>query len=230
MFKPTFILALLLVLFVACASGTVENDDDDTGKGSGSIRGGAGAGGGATTTDATRLNANEFGCQRTLEANVSNPEEPDDCDANVCGTITFGCSESWEMNSLTEIHYNITGLTPGQKHALHVHQYTLGGETGEEDLTCTSTGGHWNPMAMNHGGNLNAQRHVGDLGNILADETGRAAGRLLALVRLKGETGIAGRSVVVHAGTDDLGTGGDDGSRAVGNAGARPACGDIVQL
>lgn len=71
------------------------------------------------------------------------------------------------------------------------------------------------------------QRHIGDLGNILVDETGAASGTLLAYVPLWGEYGIRGRAVVVHAGTDDLGLGGDDGSRAVGNAGARPGCGTI---
>lgn len=89
--------------------------------------------------------------------------------------------------------------------------------------------GHWNPENNNHGGNLNAQRHIGDLGNILADDEGNAKGTLLAKVPLKGGLGINGRSVVVHAGEDDLGTGGDDGSRAVGNAGARPACGTIYK-
>ena len=33
----------------------------------------------------------------------------------------------------------------------------------------------------------------------------------------------------VHEGTDDLGLGGDDGSRLTGNAGKRPACCVIVQ-
>ena len=183
---------------------------------------------------AAELNSNQYGCHRELEAIIGNPsaEDPEDCTANACGVVTFSCSESWEMNGLTMVQYSISGLTPGT-HALHVHQYMIGGdsstEEGEEDTSCTSTGGHWNPEAMNHGGNLNAQRHIGDLGNILADETGVAEGSLLAYAPLKGNLGIRDKSVVVHAGTDDLGTGGDDGSRAVGNAGARPGCGNIKQ-
>ena len=39
---------------------------------------------------------------------------------------------------------------------------------------------------------------------------------------------IAGRAIVVHAGEDDLGLGGNPGSVASGNAGSRVACGVIV--
>ena len=35
------------------------------------------------------------------------------------------------------------------------------------------------------------------------------------------------RAVVIHAGTDDLGTGGDEESLKTGNAGTRSACGVI---
>ena len=82
----------------------------------------------------------------------------------------------------------------------------------------------------NHGGNLDEQRHLGDLGNILVDSKGVAVGTLLAKVPLVGSLGIEGRAVVVHAGTDDLGLGGNSSSRAVGNAGARPGCGNIVAV
>ena len=38
---------------------------------------------------------------------------------------------------------------------------------------------------------------------------------------------IMGRAIVVHAGTDDMGEGGDAESKKTGNAGARVACGVI---
>ena len=38
---------------------------------------------------------------------------------------------------------------------------------------------------------------------------------------------VLGKAIVVHAGEDDLGLGGDDGSLATGNAGGRMACGVI---
>ena len=45
-----------------------------------------------------------------------------------------------------------------------------------------------------------------------------------SLVSLTGDKSIAGRAIVVHAGRDDLGLGGNAGSLASGNAGSRVAC------
>jgi len=39
--------------------------------------------------------------------------------------------------------------------------------------------------------------------------------------------GILGRAVVLHVNEDDLGRGGNDGSKLTGNAGGRIACGVI---
>lgn len=42
-----------------------------------------------------------------------------------------------------------------------------------------------------------------------------------------GPESVLGRMVVVHAGTDDLGQGGNEESLKTGNAGGRSACGVI---
>ena len=81
---------------------------------------------------------------RVLEARIRNPEA-DRCKDGVCGWVTFQCTEN--NSDLTEIHYDISGLTPNQQHALHVHELRVGDD-------CLATGGHWNPENMNHGSNL----------------------------------------------------------------------------
>jgi len=66
---------------------------------------------------------------------------------------------------------------------------------------------------------------VGDLGNILAGEDGVAIIDVEdKQISLNGLNSIIGRGVVIHAGKDDLGKGGDSGSLATGNAGGRVAC------
>ncbi len=47
------------------------------------------------------------------------------------------------------------------------------------------------------------------------------------VIQLYGATSVIGRTVVLHALPDDLGTAGNAGSQATGNSGARIACGVI---
>ena len=47
------------------------------------------------------------------------------------------------------------------------------------------------------------------------------------MVKLVGEYSVIGRSCLLHAGEDDLGTGGFSDSKTTGHAGARIACGII---
>jgi len=73
-------------------------------------------------------------------------------------------------------------------------------------------------------------RHVGDLGNILADESGFARFEMFdPLISLEGPNSILGRAFVIHSGEDDMGRGGNEDSLKTGNAGKRVACG-IVSL
>ena len=81
---------------------------------------------------------------------------------------------------------------------------------------------------MVHGGPGKAIRHHGDLGNLEAGEDGKAVLNLSDdKIMLYGPNSIVGRSMVCHAGIDDLGEGGDEESTKTGNAGSRLACGVI---
>ncbi|CAG0896257.1 unnamed protein product [Darwinula stevensoni] len=116
---------------------------------------------------------------------------------------------------------NVSGLTPG-KHGFHIHEY------GDVSQGCGSTKGHYNPFQVKHGAPDAEERHVGDLGNIIADQNGVAQVRIVdSVLSLYGDTSVIGRAIVVHAGEDDLGRGGDEGSMNTGNAGGRVACGII---
>ncbi|QQP55988.1 Copper chaperone for superoxide dismutase [Caligus rogercresseyi] len=62
----------------------------------------------------------------------------------------------------------LDGLSPGY-HGLAIH------ETGDLSKDCEGLGGHFNPRNARHGSPQDEERHVGDLGNVLADENGRAS-------------------------------------------------------
>lgn len=116
------------------------------------------------------------------------------------------------------VEAEITGLTPGE-HGFHIHEF---GDCSAPDAM--SAGGHYNPYNKLHDGDSTSDRHMGDLGNIVADAEGKASySRVDNLVELNGEHTIIGRSVVVHADRDDLKT------QPTGNAGARVACGVIEE-
>jgi len=85
----------------------------------------------------------------------------------------------------------ITGLKPG-KHGFHVHQF------GDYTSGCVSAGGHFNPYSKEHGGPGDENRHAGDLGNVVADESGTVVLDMVdAQIPISGENSIIGRSVVV---------------------------------
>ncbi len=115
-----------------------------------------------------------------------------------------------------EVVARVQGLAPGH-HGFHVH------ERGDCSATdASSAGGHFAPRGMPHGGPQDERRHVGDLGNIVADASGAATLRRVdEYLALEGPRSVLGRAVVVHAGRDDL------ESEPSGNAGARVACGVI---
>lgn len=86
-------------------------------------------------------------------------------------------------------------------------------------------------MQVNHGAPKDDVRHVGDLGNVVADDKGHVSVQLTdTIISLTGPHSIVGRGVVVHDGEDDLGRTEHPDSKKTGNAGGRAACGVIGVL
>ncbi|XP_014255313.1 superoxide dismutase [Cu-Zn] 2-like [Cimex lectularius] len=139
---------------------------------------------------------------------------------NVSGNITFT-----QSGSILLISGVVEGLKPKSTHGFHIH------EKGDLSSGCASTGGHFNPYNKHHGGPTDEERHVGDLGNIDANEHGVAAFTLSDHVAsLVGPNCIIGRGVVLHSDPDDLGKGQHPDSLTTGHAGSRIACGVIGTL
>lgn len=219
-------------------------------------------------------------------------------DGRIIGTAKFYSITGRYQNVSVDLYDS--GLTDGL-HGFHIH------EQGVTGCDCLTTGGHYNPDGVNHGGAGGAasSRHVGDFGNVESRQ-GRIRTKLTYIVNsnkqgrcpvshpnvyyngqyccksvrekhykpqgdkcdgsaiqrdslccegdmylrcpsesgvcesedrgegvynvsedrfeVRGDRSVVGRAVVLHAGTDDLGLGGDEGSRKTGNAGSRWAC------
>ena len=124
--------------------------------------------------------------------------------STVKGTVTFT-----KTSHGVHVHGEISGLTPGE-HGFHVHEFGVWNEDG------MASGGHFNPTGAPHASHSSEKRHVGDMGNIKADESGNATVDLDDdQMSFEGPTSILGRGLVVHAKADDLKTqpSGDAGGR-----------------
>ena len=130
---------------------------------------------------------------------------------SVTGTITF----TWVAEGI-KVAADLQGLTKG-KHGFHIHEF---GDCSSTDGS--SAGGHFNPAGMTHGAPMDMSRHAGDMGNLEADDSGKAHLEYIdKVITFEGVTSIIGRSIIIHKGEDDLKT------QPTGNAGARVACGVI---
>jgi Cu-Zn family superoxide dismutase len=130
----------------------------------------------------------------------------------VSGTVTFT-----EVADGVQVRAEITGLIPGN-HGFHVHEF---GDCSAADAT--SAGAHFNPTKQPHAGPDAPERHVGDMGNVEADASGKATLEYVdhQISLTNDQRSVIGRSVVVHAKADDL------KSQPAGDSGARVACGVI---
>ena len=111
-------------------------------------------------------------------------------------------------------------------HGFHVHQY------GTLDTGCGGAGGHYNPTGVDHASWDATPRHVGDLQQLNVPDDGSREGLLDyddPVAGLFDGNQITGRAIVIHAGQDDLGLGGDPScSSSNGCAGPRVGCGIIT--
>ncbi|HKX29969.1 MAG TPA: superoxide dismutase family protein [Blastocatellia bacterium] len=129
----------------------------------------------------------------------------------VHGLVTFT-----KAGDQVKVVADVEGLTPG-KHGFHIHEF---GDCSSKDGA--AAGGHFNPAGAPHGAPADAKRHEGDLGNIDADQSGKAHLEVTdSVLKLDGAGSVVGRAVIVHAGVDDFKT------QPTGNAGGRQGCGAI---
>ncbi len=135
---------------------------------------------------------------------------------NECrGTVKFT-----QRDDHVDVVVDLTGLKPGQTHAMHVHE---NGDCSAPDAM--SAGAHYNPGGHPHALPPSDPRHAGDLGNVVADSDGKAQVEIsVTNLSVDGTMNpIKNRSVIVHAQPDD-------GSQPSGNAGGRIGCGVIKKL
>ncbi len=129
------------------------------------------------------------------------------------GNEVYGIVCLKEEGDTLHLKGKVKGLTPGL-HGFHIHKF---GDLS--DRTGKSAGDHFDPHGKQHGSLDSPERHLGDLGNIEADEDGLAH----IDIQVKGLPlhFVLGRSLVVHADEDDL------MSQPAGDSGDRVALGVI---
>jgi Cu-Zn family superoxide dismutase len=133
------------------------------------------------------------------------------------GTSTGGTLHLSDTDKGLHVTGTLTGLTPGM-HGLHVHEK---GDCSAKDAS--SAGSHFMVGEQTHGAPGKKGSHAGDLGNVKANKKGEAkidktfAGLTLA----EGPNSVMGRSIVVHAKTDDFKT------QPSGASGDRVGCGEV---
>lgn len=159
-----------------------------------------------TGTDAVVVDTETTETDKTVSLTI-NPAS----DSNLSGSADF--VQSGDSVTLT---VNISGVTPGD-HAIHVHEF---GDCSAPDGS--SAGGHWNPTGHAHGEFGGEAFHMGDIGNLTADENGNAT---LTFTTGKWCLGcddesqnLIGKSLIIHESVDDFTT------QPTGNAGGRIGC------
>jgi Cu-Zn family superoxide dismutase len=131
-------------------------------------------------------------------------------DSPVQGVITF---TQQSTGGPVTVSGEIKNMDANAQRGFHVHQF------GDNSNGCTSAGPHFNPTGTTHGDRTAEVRHVGDLGNLQTDGSGVAKVEITdSQLSLVGPHSIIGRTIVIHAGTDDLGKTDHPESLKTGNA------------
>ena len=168
-----------------------------------------------TDTMDTRMNdqnEDNMDAAKSLTVNMESKSN-----STATGTVTFT-----QENGMVRMEGNFKGLKPGT-HAIHIHE--------KSDCSAadgTSAGGHWNPTNQPHGkwGDEKGY-HKGDIGNFEADSNGDGTVSMQTDEWCVGcaddNKNIVGKGLIVHEGKDDF------VSQPSGDAGARVACGGIIQ-
>lgn len=134
-------------------------------------------------------------------------------------TQTGGTAKFTQKGDEVVMKLDVTNLTPGI-HAVHIHEK---GDCSAVDGT--STGGHWNPAKDDHGKWGAEHFHMGDIGNLVANQEGVATLTFKTDKWCLGcadeSKNIIGKGLIVHAAADDFHT------QPTGNAGGRVGCVEI---
>jgi len=160
-----------------------------------------------------------LGCARSSEAPEASGHELAAAAelAAAPGSAAHGTVTMTFQSGGVHIVADLEGLTPG------AHAFTILAASGCASPDSVPSPAHFNPTAQPHGDGDSGMRHLGDLGNLVADEGGRVhLDRLERSLTLEGPEAIVGHALAVHARPDQPTVQPD------GDAGPVVACGVIA--
>ncbi len=152
----------------------------------------------------------------TFQADIVNPAGKVIGEASFIGVDKGG----------VQITVDITGLTPGM-HGMHIHEFGSCNpmiDASGKKTDFGAAGGHFDPQGTGHHLGPEGAGHAGDLPMIDVGETGHGRTTFYdaKLSVLPGPTNIVGRSIVIHANSDNY-----TDTPPGGGSGSRVACGEI---
>jgi Cu-Zn family superoxide dismutase len=124
-----------------------------------------------------------------------------------------------------QITISVHDLPPGA-HGLHIHEFGSCNPLRDTNGKVTpfgAAGGHFDPAMTNMHKGPDGGGHAGDLPNLIVDQAGNGGLAYFApALHVSGADSIVGRSIMIHANTDNY-----SDTPPLGGSGARIACGEI---